>query len=79
MAQNSKRGWVIWGFSPETSAANANLRAKEQFTNKFNVNKVFLWTVNYILIFGIISSQSYQEITVYRTNQFICLNYEKKV
>jgi hypothetical protein len=36
MAQNSKRGWAIWGFSPETSVANSNLRAKKQFTNKFN-------------------------------------------
>jgi hypothetical protein len=47
MAQNSKRGWTIWGFSPETSAANSNLWAKKQFTNKFNWyknNRTAHWT-----------------------------------
>jgi hypothetical protein len=32
MAQNSKRDWT----NPEDTAANSNLRAKKQFTNKFN-------------------------------------------
>jgi hypothetical protein len=53
MTQNSKRGWAIWGFSPEISAAYSNLRAKNQFRNKFNIDLLY-----FVVVFIIAQSSS---------------------
>jgi hypothetical protein len=65
MAQNSKRGWAIWGFNPETSAAYSNLRAKKQFTNKFNINLLCFVVVFIIAQSSSLVTENHQRTDVY--------------